>query len=168
MPSVLRIGKLVAALALVVGLIAPAGATAASTLSHSSVQATGPGGRPLIKQGDEITIYETLRNSGSTTASGITGTLTTSTPGITVTSGTSRYPDLAADTTGRNVTAFTAQLDPDVPCGRLITFNLALTGSGGATGTITFKVGTGLAGTAQPVPSTDTPMAISEETSSRP
>src|SRR6476469_9276963 len=103
-----------------VGLFVPSGAMAASSLAHSSVQATGPGGRPLIKQGDEITIYETLVNNGSTAATGITGTLTTTTPGITVTSGTSRYPDLAPDPTGRNVTAFTAQLDPDVPCGRLI------------------------------------------------
>lgn len=160
MPLVLRIGRLAVAIALVAGMAVPAGASAASSLAHSSVQATGPGGRPLIKQGDQITVYETLTNSGSTAATNLTGTLSTTTTGVTVTSGTSRYPDIAAGTTGRNLQAFTAQLDPNVPCGRLISFNLAL--SGGATGNISFTVGTGLAGTAQPVPSTDTPLAISE------
>jgi hypothetical protein len=68
-----------------------------------------------------------LKNNGCANATGISATLTTSTPGVTVTQGSSSYPDMPIDVIGANSTPFQIQTSPSFACGTEIEFELNLT-----------------------------------------
>src|SRR5262249_10768497 len=102
-------------------------------------------GDGLIGPGDAISITETLVNHETGTLTGITGHLTSSTPGVTITHGGSAFADTAPGDTTANTTAFTATIDPSVPCGQQLQFSLAMSTGQGAQD-VPFTVGTGAAG----------------------
>ena len=52
----------------------------------------------------------TLNNVGNATATGITATLTTSSPGVTILNGTSAYPNIAAGGSQNNTTPFAVRV----------------------------------------------------------
>jgi uncharacterized repeat protein (TIGR01451 family) len=72
-----------------------------------------------------------LSNGGIVGAADISAVLTSSTPGVTISAGTSAYPDLAASATGNNVTPFTFTVGGTVPCGGVIRFALTVAYTGG-------------------------------------
>ena len=105
---------------------------------------TSGNGDPYIDPGENATMTVQLGNSGFGSATGITGTLSTATPNVTILNNSSTYPDLAVGASGTNATAFTFQVGPGFPCGQAITFTLtAAYAQPGSPRTFSFKVLTG-------------------------
>jgi uncharacterized repeat protein (TIGR01451 family) len=90
-----------------------------------------------------------LTNAGGDDATGISAILTSSTPGVTILSGSSTYPDLAPSASGNNATPYTFSVSGAVPCGGLIQFTLTVTYTGGDASpqTFNFSIQTGGPGT---------------------
>ena len=65
----------------------------------------------------EILLFETILNIGASDATNITSQLVSLTPGVTVISGESTYPDLAVGESQPNDTAFVITIAPTVTCG---------------------------------------------------
>jgi len=90
-------------------------------------------GNGRIDPGESAKIDIQLRNSGVLGATGITSTLTTSTPGVTITQGTSAYPNLPAlGGSGTNTTPFLFTVPIDALCPLTINFTLTVSYTGGA------------------------------------
>lgn len=101
----------------------------------SVVASQNPGnGDGIIKAGEGAKLAIQLQNTtGVLAATGITATLTTTTPGVTVTlPGTSAYADIAAGATGGlNLTPFTFTLASNFGCSGVIDFTLTVMATGG-------------------------------------
>ena len=80
----------------------------------------------VINSNECVNLNVALKNNGCANATGISATLTTSTPGVTVTQGSSSYPNLVIDATGTNSTPFQIQTSSSFPCGTEIDFDLNL------------------------------------------
>jgi hypothetical protein len=111
------------------------GIAAAANVDLGTVTAQeNPGnGDGFFQPGEGVKLTIQLTNNGSLPATGVNATLTTATPGITVTlPGTSSYPDLPA-TSGAavNNTPFTFTILPSFVCGARIEFTLNVTYTGG-------------------------------------
>ncbi|HEX8650555.1 MAG TPA: proprotein convertase P-domain-containing protein [Pyrinomonadaceae bacterium] len=99
------------------------------------------------ESGNKLTIQ--LKNSGNATATAVSGKLTTSTAGVTITAGTQAYPNIAAAGSATNAAPFTFSVASTVPCGANINFTLTVTYTGGGSPRVlTFSVPTGKTGTA--------------------
>ena len=73
-----------------------------------------------------------MKNNGCAVERNISATLTTTTSVVTVTQGSSNYPNLAIDASGVNATPFQIQTSNSFECGTSIEFNLNLTYTGGS------------------------------------
>lgn len=94
---------------------------------------------------EEIQVNVPLNNIGSGPATGVNATLSTLTPAVTITQGTSSYGTIAAAGSQTNATPFRFRL---APCyaGSSVAFSLNVTYSGGLSPqTFTFNVGTSCA-----------------------
>jgi subtilisin-like proprotein convertase family protein len=80
-----------------------------------------------IRPGEAFGLDEVIRNTGVAPATGVTGVLTSQTAGLTVTQGTSAYPDVAAGATATNTTSYQLDVGDEVPCGTQLQLQLALT-----------------------------------------
>jgi hypothetical protein len=80
----------------------------------------------VINSNECVNLNVALKNNGCANATGISATLTTSTPGVTVTQGSSSYPNMVIDATGTNSTPFQIQTSSSFPCGTEIDFDLNL------------------------------------------
>ena len=106
-----------------------------------------------------------LTNVGGAAATGVSATLASSTPGVTVTSAASAYPDIPPAGSAVNATPFTFNVATSVPCGSQLNFTLTVNFSGGASPKIlTFTLPTGapiapatFSFTGPPVPISDSP-----------
>ena len=99
-----------------------------------------------IDAGEGARVDIQLQNLGVADATGITATLSTSTPGITVnTPNTSAYPDLAAGGgNSLNLSPFRFTVASDAPCPLLLHFTLTVNYAGGPSPKVlTFTVQTG-------------------------
>lgn len=98
-----------------------------------------------IDAGETITVRPVLKNVGTEDATGISATLSTTTPGVTVTGTTATYPDLAIDETGAcEYPYFTFVVSSGMACESKIEFSLlitAVTGGGPWTQNFTMFVG---------------------------
>src|SRR5438105_4161979 len=103
--------------------------------------ATSGNGNGVINSNECVNLNVALKNNGCANATGISATLTTSTPGVTVTQDSSSYPNLAIDATGTNSTPFQIQTSNSFDCGTEIAFDLTLTFPNGSTN-VTFTVPT--------------------------
>jgi hypothetical protein len=103
-------------------------------------------GNGVIEAGEGGAVSVQLKNVGVVDATGITTTLTTSTPGVTMTlPGTSAYPDLAAlGGVGTNAAPFTFTVASNADCALNINFTLTVNYTGGPQRVETFSVQTGL------------------------
>jgi hypothetical protein len=103
-----------------------------------------------------LTMNVPLSNFGTTDATGIIATLSTSTPGVIVTSAVSTYPNIAVGATQTNSTPFQFETSPSFVCGANIIFTLDVTttsttpGGGGASFSFKFTIPSG-SGTGAPV-----------------
>ncbi len=127
-----------------------AGATPQAFLAAGTavpIQVVGDGD-PYIENNETFDLTVPLTNNGGAAATGISAVLTTSTPGVTISSANSTYPDLAVGATGNNVTPYTFTVNGTVPCGGLIQFTLTVTYTGGASPqSFNFSIKTGSPGT---------------------
>lgn len=101
-----------------------------------------------IEANEDWALTIPLENTGALTATAISATLSTATPGVTITSAVSAYPDLASAASAPNATPYGFYLDGTVPCAGLIEFSLEVAYSGGtsATQTFTYSLQTGTVG----------------------
>ncbi|HEX2269215.1 MAG TPA: S8 family serine peptidase, partial [Pyrinomonadaceae bacterium] len=104
-------------------------------------------GNGVLDAGENATMTIQLRNDGVSSATGISATLTSSTPGVTVTQGSSTYPDLAVGATGTNTTPFEFTIAGFVPCPTTLEFTLTLNYAGAPTQVVNFSVLSGPAPT---------------------
>jgi hypothetical protein len=86
-----------------------------------------------IDPGELANIVVQLTNPSLVSATAVQATLTTSTPGVTITQGSAAYGTLAPTSSATNATApFVAGVSATVPCGTVIGFTLSVSFGGGA------------------------------------
>jgi subtilisin-like proprotein convertase family protein len=144
MPSLARL--IAVGTALVIAAAAAPAAYAAPlplTLQGTAVADTPNDG--VIAPGDALAITATVHNGGGATLTGLQATLSTSTPGVTVTDGSKNYPDIAAGLNGANASPFLVDFSSSLPCGTTLSFSLSFTSAAG-TATLPFTLTTGSAG----------------------
>lgn len=89
-------------------------------------------GNGAIESGESGSLTVQLRNFGVVDATAISATLTTSTPGVTITNGSATYPDIPqGGGSGAPSTAFTFDVSPSFSCPGSIAFFLNVTYTGG-------------------------------------
>ena len=112
-----------------------------------ATQAIGDGDA-FVENNETWNLTVPLTNVGGAPATAISATLTTSTPGVTIGSGVSAYPDLAVAASGNNTTPYSFTVGAATPCGGVIDFTLTVTYTGGASPQeFTFSIQTGSPGT---------------------
>jgi subtilisin-like proprotein convertase family protein len=120
------------------------GAQPAVFLELGTVTATPSSGTAIVPGGGG-TLAVQLVNSGGATAGVVKGTLSTSTPGVTITTANSNYPSIGPGGSGTNLTPFAFTLDPGADCGLKVDFQLSVTfvGRGTSPTVLSFSVQTG-------------------------
>ncbi len=111
----------------------------------SAIDDSGGNNNGVIDFNECAKINVTLRNSGGAGATGISGSLSTTTTGVTMRTANSAYADIAAGATGTNTTPFAITTSPTFVVGTPIAFTLNVTTTQGPF-TITFSVPTGALG----------------------
>ncbi len=91
----------------------------------------GGDGDAFVEPGEDWSLAIPLTNAGGAGATMISATLTSSTPGVVILSGTSAYPDLAVAASGSNLSTFVFGLGASAPCGANLSFSLTVTYTGG-------------------------------------
>lgn len=104
----------------------------APILDFSSVAMSGGNGNGVVDPDECSTLSISIRNNGTASASGISATLTTSTPGVTVTQPTSAYADIAAGGVGTNSALFEILTSPSFVCGTPVVLTLSASYAGGS------------------------------------
>ena len=131
---------------LVAALAVPGAAAADPVLVPDATTVTeAVAGDGVVAAGDDAFVVEGLRNVGGVAVTGVSATLTTSTPGVTVTQGASAYPDIAAGASAATATPFRVALADSLPCGATLDFSLSVTSSAG-TVSLPFSLVTGMTG----------------------
>jgi hypothetical protein len=85
----------------------------------------------VINSNECVNLNVALKNNGCADERSISATLTTTTPGVTITQGSSSYPNLAIDASSVNATPFQIQTSNSFACGTNIEFSLNLTYASG-------------------------------------
>ena len=149
------------------------GVAGTSVLTNTTAPViSGGNGNATIDANECNSISISLTNVGSVTAQSINGVITSSTPGVVITQGSSAYPDIAAGASAVNSTAFTIATSTGYICGTNVQLTLTVTSSDG---TVVFNLvlpATSLFGpavsfsnnTATPIPdvaTTNIPIAVS-------
>jgi hypothetical protein len=106
----------------------------------------------IVNKNECVRIDLPLKNNGCATETAISATLTTSTPGVTVTQGTSAYANLVIDAAATNTTPFKFETSNAFVCGTAISFTLNLTYAGGSKA-VGVSVPTCAGGPSQSIPS---------------
>jgi len=120
-----------------------------SNLELNSFAISGNNG--VINSNDCVNMNVVLKNNGCANATSISSTLTSNTPGVTVTQGASAYPNMVIDAMGTNSTAFQISTSNSFACGTNIDFDLNLTFPNGSK-TVSFSVPTCTGGADQTIP----------------
>jgi hypothetical protein len=118
------------------------GATPMANLGLGPVTVNGMDGRIDPNECNTLTIG--LTNNGAVNATAISATLSTTTPGVTVTQATSGYPTIAPMMSGTNAAPFQVSTSAMAACGTTINFTLTVNFTGGtspATFTFTLPLG---------------------------
>ena len=120
------------------------GAKPAVFIDLSSVAVTATGADAVLP-GGAATLVATLTNNGGAKATNVQGTLSSSSPYVTITQGTALFGDLAAGASGGNLTPLAFTLSAAAPCGVKIPFTLVVkfTGLGQTPKAFNFSVQTG-------------------------
>ena len=105
----------------------------------------------IVNRGECVRLNLGVKNNGCAKETGISGHLTTSTPGVTVTDADSTYSDQAIDQSGTNLTPFRISVSNSFVCGTEIALSLQLSYASG-TKTVQFTVPTCAGGPNQTIP----------------
>jgi subtilase family protein/proprotein convertase P-domain-containing protein len=112
------------------GALLEIGASPSPLLDLGTVATTeaGGNGNGIVEPGESGSILASLANIGGATAVGISATLTTTTPGVTIGIATSNYPFIGSNgQSATNTVPFTFNVAPNVLCGQTINFTLTAT-----------------------------------------
>src|SRR5436190_12353414 len=154
-----RLAPVVAVLAVLAACaVAPAAAQATLAIDHDQATPTVVGGG-LMAPGKTFNLDETIHSSETQTLTGVNGTLTSTTPGVTVGQDTSAYDALTFGNPETNTTPFQATIGPNVACGTTLGFNLLVNTDQGPQD-VPFPVPTGVPGPATSYDATDLPRPI--------
>ncbi len=123
------------------------GAPPVSNLVFTSAALSGGNGNGVIDINECNEVNVTISNVGGASATGITGTLTSSTPGVVITQGSSAYPDVISGGSATNTTAFQVSTTAAFVCGTPVQLTLTVNYSDG-TGTFNFSLQSGIVGAA--------------------
>ncbi len=124
------------------------GVSALLPVSLGTVTFTESGGNGFIDAGDQVRLRVPLRNyvlnptQHPAALAGVSATLSTSTPKVTVTGATASYGSIAPGATVSNTQDFLVQVAPDFVPGTKVEFSLKVTGPQGST-TLLFTENTG-------------------------
>jgi len=136
-------------------------------LSDTATETSGDGDG-VLEPGESASLLTALKNLGGVAPAGLVGVLSTSTPGVTITSASSTFPPISAlGGTGVNNTPYAFSLSSGLTCGVAPEFQLTASYTNGPLSpqTFTFKVPTGKPGGS---PSTTSyagaPVAIPDDT----
>jgi subtilisin-like proprotein convertase family protein len=136
--------------------------------SHADT-CNGPGGgesNGYVEPGEDVVVQVTARNDGTAQVTNVTGTLSTTTPGITITDNTATFPNMLSSQSGTSSpNHFSYLVGPGMPCRTSIDFNIAFTSNQGSwNGSFTKAVGgTGtVPGPPTTYGSTDVPKTIAD------
>jgi subtilisin-like proprotein convertase family protein len=129
----------------------------AATLASDAAPAGDGDG--IIEPGEGFDLLEAVRNIGGSSATGISGTLQSLTPGVAVTASGSAYPDIASGSSASGGTAFHATAAGSLACGAPLSMSLTLATSQGRY-RVPVSVSTGRAASPQSTNSVDVPKAI--------
>jgi subtilisin-like proprotein convertase family protein len=114
------------------------GAKASVFLELGAVTITGTGTGGSVNPGSTGTVAVQLINNGGASAGVVRGTLTSPTPGVTITTGTATWPNIGPGAAGTNSPPFAFSVGPAVPCGTRLAFHLSVTFSGRGTSPAVF------------------------------
>jgi uncharacterized repeat protein (TIGR01451 family)/fimbrial isopeptide formation D2 family protein len=119
-------------------------------------------GDAFVEPNETWNLTVPLTNIGAANATNISAVLTTSTPGVTIVSGASAYPNLAPGASANNTTPYAFMVTGVVPCGGTIQFTLTVTYTGGLSSpqTFNFSIKTGSPGAPVTVSYTNPPVPI--------
>ena len=99
----------------------------------SSTVVSGGNGNGVIDADECNLLNFIIQNEGGATAATVNATLTTTTPGVTITQPTSSYPNVLPNASATNSSPFQVSTSPSFACGTPISLSLALTYAGGST-----------------------------------
>ncbi|HEV2828261.1 MAG TPA: HYR domain-containing protein, partial [Pyrinomonadaceae bacterium] len=102
------------------------------TTDPTAVVISGGNGNGIIDPNECNTMTIRLDNIGCAPARNIQTTLSTITPGVTITQSHSPYPDIPIDGSATNLVEYSISTDPSFVCGTTIQFSQAATFTGGA------------------------------------
>jgi uncharacterized repeat protein (TIGR01451 family) len=140
-----------------------AGATPQAFLTAGAAAQTqvSGDGDAFVENNETWSLIIPLTNAGGANATAISAVLTTSTPGVTIGTPNSTYPDLAPAASGNNVTPYAFTVTGAATCGDTIDFVLTVTYTGGTSPqTFNFSIKTGSPGTPVTISFTGPPVAI--------
>jgi hypothetical protein len=90
-------------------------------------------GDGVLDAGEDATLQVTLNNPGTVEATSVQGTISTATPGITVTQDTASFADVSGGGAGATVPPhFRFNVGPGVPCGTVVPFDIHMSSAQGA------------------------------------
>lgn len=124
----------------------------------SSVLDGGGNGNFKLDPNECASFNVALKNTGAGAASAISATLSTSTPGVTITQPYATFPDIAAGLNGTTIVPFGITTSPDFVCGTAVKMTLSINSAQGAFQS-TFTIFTGTS-TVTTFTSSDVPKAI--------
>ncbi len=113
--------------ALVVYNAAPSADRAALAVATTAT----PTGNSIIEPNECNDVQVSLTNEGTLAATGISATLSSSTPGVQVVLDNSAYANLAAGASGNNLVNYKVSTGPSVACGSTINFTQTVSFAGG-------------------------------------
>jgi subtilisin-like proprotein convertase family protein len=158
-----RAGLIALGVVLAAGLVSSPTALADLYVQHDHYVATElPGasdGDGIIGPGDTFTLTENVMSAEPRLLTHVTGTLSTTVPGVTVGQPSSAYPDLQFGVATGNTTPFQATLATTTECGISVPFTLAVNTDQGMQA-VSFTVLTGAAGTPVSYAGTGVPAVI--------
>jgi hypothetical protein len=86
----------------------------------------------ILNPGETVELWVTVRNVGSAAATGVTGTLASTSPAVTILGGSAPWNDIPAGGQGSNTAAFVFSLDGSAPDGEVIPFTLTMNNTMGS------------------------------------
>lgn len=129
----------------------PHAAVQSDSVVSDACSIVGPGsGDGYWDPGEQVHFNVRLANDGTVALTGVTATVSATTPGVIVTDGVASYPGLGIGASGNALTPyFSAQLPEGLPCGSLVAFDVTInTTQGSWAGSFTHSVGATESGSA--------------------
>ncbi|MDI3504375.1 MAG: hypothetical protein PWP64_1311, partial [Candidatus Cloacimonadota bacterium] len=102
---------------------------AAIIIDDDDQDASSGNGNGLVTAGETVELFFGLKNTGAATMSGVSGSVNTDNPWITILDGEVEYPDILSGSTGNNLTPIVIEVDPATPHETMIRMYLDLTDS---------------------------------------